>query len=315
MSEEGGDGGNFVWPKQSLAFSNPDNSGATDEKPDKKQPDSTSKTPIASVAAPPSTVAKKRSRNGVPKNGRSSRDSKQCKDEGVGDPDHHHHDDHEIHIWTERERRKKMRNMFSNLHALLPNLPAKADKSTIVDEAVSYIKTLENNLQKLQKRKLEMLRGPPIIDFNTSSSSSSALALESRESFLADQLGCSSSSKNQAITATSNSPFSSTFGVPQFPICFQTWSSPNVVLSVCGTDAQICVCAPKKPGLLTAIFYVLEKFKLEVVTANISSDNYQSMYMIHAHYANGGADQFSETLPVEEIYKIAVGEMMFWLSS
>lgn len=33
--------------------------------------------------------------------------------------------DHEIHIWTERERRKKMRNMFANLHALLPQLPPK----------------------------------------------------------------------------------------------------------------------------------------------------------------------------------------------
>ncbi|KAG8368401.1 hypothetical protein BUALT_Bualt15G0041700 [Buddleja alternifolia] len=36
-------------------------------------------------------------------------------------------DDHELHIWTERERRKKMRNMFSNLHALLPHLPPKAN--------------------------------------------------------------------------------------------------------------------------------------------------------------------------------------------
>lgn len=33
--------------------------------------------------------------------------------------------DHEIHIWTERERRKKMRDMFSKLHALLPQLPPK----------------------------------------------------------------------------------------------------------------------------------------------------------------------------------------------
>lgn len=33
--------------------------------------------------------------------------------------------EHEIHIWTERERRKKMRNMFANLHSLLPQLPPK----------------------------------------------------------------------------------------------------------------------------------------------------------------------------------------------
>jgi hypothetical protein len=31
----------------------------------------------------------------------------------------------ELHIWTERERRKKMKDMFSSLHALLPRLPEK----------------------------------------------------------------------------------------------------------------------------------------------------------------------------------------------
>ncbi|MBA0854697.1 hypothetical protein Goshw_003800 [Gossypium schwendimanii] len=62
-------------------------------------------------------------------------------------------DEHDMHIWTERKRRKKMRNMFSNLHALLPHLPPKADKSTIVDEAVNYIKTLQQTLQNLRKTK------------------------------------------------------------------------------------------------------------------------------------------------------------------
>ena len=33
--------------------------------------------------------------------------------------------EHEMHILTERKRRKKMSNMFSNLHALLPQLPSK----------------------------------------------------------------------------------------------------------------------------------------------------------------------------------------------
>lgn len=31
-------------------------------------------------------------------------------------------DEHELHIWTERERRKKMRDMFATLHALIPKL-------------------------------------------------------------------------------------------------------------------------------------------------------------------------------------------------
>ncbi|XP_057420426.1 transcription factor bHLH95-like [Lotus japonicus] len=34
-------------------------------------------------------------------------------------------DDHEVHIWIEREKRKKMRNMFGTLHSFLPQLPSK----------------------------------------------------------------------------------------------------------------------------------------------------------------------------------------------
>lgn len=40
--------------------------------------------------------------------------------------------EHEIHIWTERERRKKMRNMFSTLHSLLPQLPPKVLASDLL---------------------------------------------------------------------------------------------------------------------------------------------------------------------------------------
>lgn len=32
-----------------------------------------------------------------------------------------------MHIWTERERRKKMKTMFTDLHALLPHLPPKVN--------------------------------------------------------------------------------------------------------------------------------------------------------------------------------------------
>ncbi|CAN1274219.1 Transcription factor bHLH95 [Linum perenne] len=35
----------------------------------------------------------------------------------------------QVHIWTERERRKRMRSMFTNLHTLLPHLPSKGGGS------------------------------------------------------------------------------------------------------------------------------------------------------------------------------------------
>ncbi|KAF8410084.1 hypothetical protein HHK36_002606 [Tetracentron sinense] len=299
MSEGGH--GSLLWENCSWAFSNSDNSGGSEEKLRNKPPGSSSNSPTATETAT-TTVGKKRGRKGVPKNGKGGREWSEFKGDGGGGGE----SDHEIHIWTERERRKKMRNMFSNLHALLPQLPAKADKSTIVDEAVNYIKTLQHTLQKLQKQKVEMLRGAATIDHEPSIITPPTLAFGSREAFLADQ----GSSNNLSITT--NSPHS--LLVPRFSACFQTWSSPNVILSVCGDDAQISVCSQRKPGLLATVFYVLEKHKLEVISAHISSDYYRSMYMIHAR-ASGASDQFLEALPVEEIYKLAVGEMIFWLSS
>ncbi|XP_011624414.1 transcription factor bHLH95 [Amborella trichopoda] len=210
--------------------------------------------------------------------------------------------DHEIHIWTERERRKKMRTMFSNLHSLLPQLPAKADKSTIVDEAVNYIKSLQKSLQALQKQKTEKGRA-----VGSNECELGAPRFESRESFLADQ-GSSRSCVGSVIQQppVAFSPFSPSS-------CFQTWSSPNVVVSVCGVDAHIGVCSARKSGLLAAMFCILEKHRLEVVSAQVSADRCRAMYMIHAR-ANG-TDCFTEAVTVEDIYKLAVGEMIYWLSS
>ncbi|GJN02870.1 hypothetical protein PR202_ga20259 [Eleusine coracana subsp. coracana] len=68
-----------------------------------------------------------------------------------------------MHIWTERERRKKMNNMYNTLHSLLPRLPDKADKATIVGEAVDYIKTLEGTIERLEKLKVERVRAQQLV--------------------------------------------------------------------------------------------------------------------------------------------------------
>ncbi|KAL5974524.1 hypothetical protein ACLOJK_031189 [Asimina triloba] len=321
MSEGGGGGHpNLGWETQSWAFSNSDNSGGSESKSGKQPPtESHSNSPAATE--PTASGGQKRSRNGASKNGK--RDWNESKG---GESDH------EIHIWTERERRKKMRNMFSNLHALLPQLPAKvllnkkdswvllpppafrpafslggcphrkhrmeistleihrtleaylADKSTIVDEAVSYIKTLQQSIQKLQKQRLEAVRSSATESAEklmVAPPRTPAVLDQSREAFIADRTSSSSKSWPGIINSSPLVSF------PCFSqTTFQTWSSPNVVLSVCGNDAQISVCTARKPGILTTIFYILEKHKLEVVTANISSDYFRSMSMIHAHVSS-----------------------------
>ncbi|TXG52439.1 hypothetical protein EZV62_021608 [Acer yangbiense] len=233
--------------------------------------------------------------------------------------------EHEIHMLIERERRKKMRNMFSSLHALLPQLPPKADKSTIVDEAVKYIKSLQHTLHTLKKQRHDKLQNvtAPVADYEHESiiTSSNIVQqqplLDSREAFLADhhQGPLPLSSKNLSMATNVPMPLPvhvHPFQVPAPPVCFQTWLSPNVVVNVCGDDAQISVCSPRKPGLLSTIFYIFEKYNLDVVSAHVTSDSYRRMYMIQAH-ASGASNQFPEALSVEETFKVAGEEMNLWL--
>lgn len=137
---------------------------------------------------------------------------------------------------------------------------------------MNYIKTLQQTLQKLQKQKLERLQGATTINFDPSILTPQNVAFGSREEFLANH-------GSAATINPSNSLLTSHCG----PANFQTWTTPNVVLNICGDEAQISVCCPKKPGLLSAICFVLEKYKLGVMSAHVSSDCNRSMYMIQAH--------------------------------
>lgn len=134
MSEGGGHDEGFLWGSQSWGFSNSDDNSGNSEGyiidsemnvPNNKPPGSNShhsQTPVAettktsAVPAPSSAAPSKKRCRGGPSRPKNS--------EGKGGAGSEA-GDHETHIWTERERRKKMRNMFAGLHALLPQLPPK----------------------------------------------------------------------------------------------------------------------------------------------------------------------------------------------
>lgn len=158
-----------------------------------------------------------------------------------------------------------------------------ADKSTVVDEAVRYIKSLEQELQSLENQKLERLQhGSTILDcegsvISTPDTQMIRKTTESRETFLSVQ----GASNNFPTTINSISAPNS-----DQTSCFQTWFSPNVVLNTCGDDAQISLCSTRKPGLLTSILCILQKHNLDVVSAHISSDQNRCIYMIHARVSS-----------------------------
>ncbi|GMI83666.1 RETARDED GROWTH OF EMBRYO 1, ZHOUPI [Hibiscus trionum] len=285
MSEEGGHGSFLLWERQpwTAALSNSDNNNSS-----------------AGTGSEDKSAGKTNHHHQQP-----LQDSTKTKTNKRGADS-----DHEMHIWTERERRRKMRNMFSGLHDLLPQLPPKADKSTIVDEAVNYIKTLEKTLQKLQKQKLDRLQA--CIDLGChheqppTATTPAALGSSSREAFMADR-----------VNATDKFSNPNTLSVSQSALQFQTWSSPNVVLNICGTEAQISVCSPKKPGLFTTLCCILEKHKVEVVSAHVSSDSNRCMFMIQARVASTAASNHQQAgaFQVDEIFKQAAAEFMCWVTS
>ncbi|CAJ1939495.1 unnamed protein product [Sphenostylis stenocarpa] len=203
-------------------------------------------------------------------------------------------DEHEMHIWTERERRKRMKNMFSSLHAMLPHLPSKVDKSTVVDEAVSYIKNLQETVEKLEKQKQERVQYSTAFGYKSSSSTFvTAQGFSSNNNF-----------SNAMMGASSNA----------LPVSFdKTWTSSNMVLSVCGDEAQFCVCAAHKPGLMSSIAFVLEKYEIELVSANISCIGNGNAIMIQVH-GKRASHQFLNANSVEEIYRQAAGEIMLWIA-
>ncbi|XP_052191955.1 transcription factor bHLH95 [Diospyros lotus] len=286
---KGGGHENFLWDTQSWAFFDSENSGGSGAKNSGGKPldlGSNTQTPRGKEVAM-SLEGKKR----------GWVDGKNDQVEGEGKNGDQTTSDHEMHIWTERERRKKMRDMFSGLHALLPDLPPKADKSTIVDEAIRRITSLQKTFQQLQKKKIERLHGVTFIN-------NSDPSMDCREGFMANQVA-SMATPSDACTALSGS---------RFPPMFKTWTSPNVILNVCGEQAQINIYSLKKPRLLSSICCALEKYKIEVVSAHVSSDQNLMMCMIQAHVSMG-PNQLAEAFPVEDIYKQAAGEIMLWINS
>ncbi|CAH9100365.1 unnamed protein product [Cuscuta europaea] len=232
--------------------------------------------------------------------------------------------DHDGHIWTERERRKRMRNMFTHLHALLPQLPLKVDKATIVDEAAKQIMALQtaiHNLEKLkQERQLLLSSAARPNDGDLSCIFSSEIPQAAAGRDHSDHgrgfVPAPGSNKHhyhgdqnvitvQPYLATANNVDDVGGGGG---VNYEGWwSSANVSLSVCGEDAHVSVCCEGKIGLLSAICYVMEKYKIEVLSAHVSSPHrLRTMLMIHARVTSGYAIQF----PVEEIYRQAAEEIL-----
>eukprot|EP00250_Pteridium_aquilinum_P018964 c24241_g2_i1 orf=312-3710(-) len=63
----------------------------------------------------------------------------------------------EVHINSERERRRGMTHLYATLHSLLPKGKMKADRCSVLTETMDYIQSLLEKLDELGKQKVEVL--------------------------------------------------------------------------------------------------------------------------------------------------------------
>ncbi|KAI4367609.1 hypothetical protein MLD38_023328 [Melastoma candidum] len=203
--------------------------------------------------------------------------------------------EYEVHLQTERERRKKMKDRFNELHDLIPNIPSKAGKSTIVEEATEYIKKLEETLKNLEEKKERKVQSMQS-DITLQSKATS----QSREEFIANHVS-SNSCSNVSLPSL------------PYPATFHTWTSSNITLSVCGNSAHLSICSPRKPRAFTSLCFILEKYGIEVMTSSLFACADKLLFnLLLASQSSGSSGNQS---PMEEMYKQATEEIIMWVTS
>ncbi|KAI9127512.1 hypothetical protein K1719_000505 [Acacia pycnantha] len=191
---------------------------------------------------------------------------------------------------AEKERRQKIKSLFAQLHSMLPHVPPQANKVTVVDETMNYIRILEQTLKDLEQKKLQRLHSNVV--GNPSATS--------REAFIAEHVAYSSSSTSSPPQNNQN---------PE--VKFQTWTSPNVAVNISGQQAQFSVCSDKNNRcLFTSICSVLDKYEIDVLSVHISCDNNNRRFYMFQARVNKDLNQPAVASSAEEIFKQVAAEII-----
>jgi hypothetical protein len=190
------------------------------------------------------------------------------------------------------------------------NLILQVDKATVVGEAVSYIRSLENTLKNLERLKQDRIRAQQLAAGASCSRAAPqpappqppappAPAALTREAVLADMVHSWNAQEDimtelraAASAVVSGAPravggsSSSSSSAPAATPALQTWSGRNIVVCIGGSDAFINLCTPRRPGMLTRLLQVLERHRISVMAATISSDHNRSFFSIQARVSS-----------------------------
>ncbi|KAH9313166.1 hypothetical protein KI387_028201, partial [Taxus chinensis] len=156
----------------------------------------------------------------------------------------------EIHIWSERSRRKKMSYMLNTLLSLLPaHGHLKVDKLRVIEEAINYIKILQGTLKDLQARKSET---------EASLKASSFSVMQSKES-------------HQVCDVQ----------IPLSLTMAPTSSLKILGSNVVGNHAFTTIWATQQTGFLPKLIFILDINQLEIVDCTINTDGCSTFYTLH----------------------------------
>lgn len=165
----------------------------------------------------------------------------------------------EVHILSERQRRKSMRDSFTILQSLVPKLKLKhTDRITVLTEVITYIKSLRGTLEELERKKTD------IMDF----------------------LGLSDTKKHQYIGTTNVSYVNSSsenYEQQRGESCSngELVAMVEVTVRLCGADVFITLNTPRRKGVWSGVLLLLQKYSVEVSNATLASSGESSFHCIH----------------------------------
>ncbi|KAG5401334.1 hypothetical protein IGI04_015941 [Brassica rapa subsp. trilocularis] len=149
------------------------------------------------------------------------------------------------HVLAERKRRQKLNERLIALSALLPGLK-KADKASVLEDAIKHLKQLQERVKKLEEERV-----------GTKKMDQSVILVKRSQVYMDDD------SSSYSSTCSAASPPSSS--LDEVSILKQTM--PMIEARVSDRDLLIRIHCEKNKGCFVKILSSLEKFRLEVVNS------------------------------------------------
>ncbi|KAG2298646.1 hypothetical protein Bca52824_035118 [Brassica carinata] len=149
------------------------------------------------------------------------------------------------HVLAERKRRQKLNERLIALSALLPGLK-KADKASVLEDAIKHLKKLQERVKKLEEERV-----------GTKKMDQSVILVKRSQVYVDDD-----SLSYSSICSAASPPSSS---LDEVSVLKQTM--PMIEARVSDRDLLIRIHCEKNKGCLIKILSSLEKFRLEVVNS------------------------------------------------